>query len=760
MKRPAIILILLNLTLFLQSQPVGSWSDHLSFFSARNIAVSQGKIFTSTGEALLVYDRGSSELTKLTRVQGLSETGISTIAWSQEQNLLVIAYNNANVDIIRERTVYNIPDIERKYIPGNKQSYRIRTNGKYAYLATSFGIVVIDLAKMEISDTWRPGDESGTPEIFDLTFSSGFIYAATSSGVYYALATDTGLSYFGNWQRVAGLPSPQGEYNAIVSSSGNIYVNRTGQYFTADSVYRIAGSASLFSTEPGIMNLSFDLFPGGFIISSKSEARVFGADGILIKNVNSYNPGTPDIAQAVSDGSDIWIADRSKGLVRGENMTAFTTLNLPGPYTNDVNFMTSSGGRTFIAGGGVDNAWNNIWRTFEVFSYDAGSWHSSYIPALQDPMRILPDPSDRTHYWVSSWGHGLLEFKDDSIVQKFDDSNSPLKTIIPGRPYSRVCGLAMDNERNIWMTQTGVPGTIKVLRPDKTWIVNPMTINAPTVGDILITRSGIKWVILPRGYGLFVLDDNKTPDVFTDDRTRQFLVRDVDSHVISNIYSIAEDLEGNIWVGTDQGPAIYNNPDKIFGEDTRAFRVKIPRNDGTGLADYMLGTETVTSIAVDGANRKWLGTYSSGAYLLSPDGTTKIASYNTDNSPILSNSVFAVSVDSKSGEVWFGTSKGVISVRGDATTGSDAFRNVYSFPNPVRETFQGNVTITGLMRNTQIRITDVSGNLVYRATSDGGQATWDLTTYNGQRVSTGVYLVFCASEDGSQSCVIKMLVIK
>ena len=191
------------------------------------------------------------------------------------------------------------------------------------------------------------------------------------------------------------------------------------------------------------------------------------------------------------------------------------------------------------------------------------------------------------------------------------------------------------------------------------------------------------------------------------------LVEDSENKVISYIYSIAEDLDGNIWVGTDQGPLIYYNPEKIFDDDLKAFRIKIPRNDGTGLADYMLGTESITSIAVDGANRKWLGTISSGAYLLSPDGTTLLKSYNEQNSPILSNSIVSLAVDNITGEVWFGTSKGVQSVRGDATVGEEMFSNVYTFPNPVREDYSGNVTITGLMRDSQIRITDISGNLVY-----------------------------------------------
>jgi ligand-binding sensor domain-containing protein len=677
-----------------------------------------------------------------------------------EQNALIVAYSSTNIDIIRDRIVTNIPDIKLKYIPGNKQIYKIKTLGKYAYLASSFGIVVIDISKAEIYDTWKPGDESGTPEIYDVTFTTDRVYAATSAGVYFAGISNPGLSYFGNWTLVAGLPMPQGSYNEIISSQDKIFVNHTVEFNTTDSLFEINGGISLFFTQPGTTITSLDSFVGGFTVSSRSAAWVYNSAGILLKTVDSYNPGSPDISQAVADNGNIWIADNSNGLIRGENMTSFTRFTLPGPYTNNVSFLTSLGGKTFISGGAVDNAWNNVWRSLQVFINEANLWHSDLSYDLHDPMRILPDPGDLNHYWVSTWGHGLLEFRNDSIIQKYDDSNSPLRTIIPGKPYSRVCGIAYDKDKNIWMTQTGVPGTIKVLRPDRTWITNPITIDVPSVGDLLISRSGLKWIVLPRGYGLAVLDDNNTPGIFNDDRYKQFLIKDNDNHIIANIYSIAEDLDGNIWVGTDEGPAIYYNPDRIFDDDPRAFRVKIPRNDGTGLADYMLGTEIITSIAVDGGNRKWLGTFSSGAYLLTADGTKKLVNYNEENSPILSNTVVSVSVDNKTGEVWFGTANGVISVRGDATAGMDAFRDVYSFPNPVREDYHGNVTITGLIRNTQVKITDVSGNLVYSTVSDGGQATWDLTTYNGKRVSTGVYLVFCASEDGSKSTIIKMLVIR
>ena len=195
-----------------------------------------------------------------------------------------------------------------------------------------------------------------------------------------------------------------------------------------------------------------------------------------------------------------------------------------------------------------------------------------------------------------------------------------------------------------------------------------------------------------------------------------------------------------------------------LSDDVRGYRIKVPRNDGSGLADYMLGTESITSIAVDGANRKWLGTKSSGAYLLSSDGTTMLKNYNEENSCLFSDSIATVAIDNVTGEVWFGTSEGVVSVRETATSGKKEYQDVYSFPNPVREDYQGNVTITGLIKDTQVKITDVSGNLVFETSSEGGQASWDLTTYNGKRVATGVYIVFCANIDGSKSTVTKILV--
>ncbi len=740
--------------------PVGTWTDHLVYSTARNIAAGSEEIYASTGSSLIVYNREYDELRKMSRVNGLTETSISTISWSEEYGALIIAYSSTNIDILKDNLIYNIPDISRKYIPGKKDINRIRISGKYAYLACSFGIVVIDIVKHEIYDTWKPGNGTDNPEIWDIAFGEGKVYAATGAGVYSADLNNPGLSYFGNWTIINSLPEPGGKYTAAVFSGNKLYVNQTGKYFPGDYIYMIGSGTSLLSQTAGVFNISFDKASDGFTVASGKSVRYFHDDGSPPATISSYPWGIPGASQAIEDQGDIWIADISSGLVKGENMTDFTALTIPGPLTNNAISITAYNGKTIICAGGVDASWNNLTRPFQISLYENNAWTKIQYNDVYDAMRAFIDPLDNNHFFVTSWGSGLLEYMDNELIHRYKDDNSPLQTIIPGAPYVRLCGMAMDKNRNLWVTGSEVPGTLKALKPDEEgWIVNPATMEVYTVGDVIITRSGIKWTVLPRGNGLFIMDDNDTPDYFADDLYKQMYLTDPDGKVITYVYCVTEDLEGNIWVGTDQGPLIYYNPDKIFEEEIKAFRIKIPRDDGTGLADYVLGTESITSIAVDGANRKWLGTMSSGAYLLSPDGTQRLKNYNEQNSPILSNSISSVAVDNKTGDVWFATSLGVISVRGDATAGKEEFSGVYSFPNPVREDFVGNVTVTGLMKDTQIRITDISGNLVYETVSDGGQASWDLKTYNGLRVATGVYLVFCASSDGSKTAVTKILVI-
>lgn len=270
--------------------------------------------------------------------------------------------------------------------------------------------------------------------------------------------------------------------------------------------------------------------------------------------------------------------------------------------------------------------------------------------------------------------------------------------------------------------------------------------------------------------GICVFDDNGTLTNQTDDKSTfisDFIYPETDKNNQTtavkvspgSILCMAQDKNGVVWVGTEQGPFLFSNLTKVFDTDYTCSRVKIPRNDSTNLADYLLKDEKIKAIAIDGANRKWIGTESSGVYLMSENGQETIQHFTTSNSPLLSNDILSIAINPKSGEVYFGTGLGIISYQGDAVEAGETFGDVHAYPNPVREGYNGVITITGLVKDTQVKITDIAGNLVCETVSNGSIAIWDGKDVHGRKVSTGVYLAICANADGTQSTITKILVI-
>lgn len=762
--RSIFIIIILVFTVRTAAQgPVGSWTDRLSYAVSYDVTAGSGRVWSSSGSSVLVWDLDSDIASSISRVNGLSETRISSIAWAEEEESLIIVYSNTNVDIIKKGVVTNIPDIKNKYIPGLKEIYSITVTGSRALLSGSFGIVVVDIRGRVIADTWRPGPDGDNNTVYQTAILGDRAYAATEEGVFSAPVARAGLSYYGNWERMTELNAPGEKYSAVASTASSLFICRPGVPGTADSLFRVVPGqhASLILSEPGVKVRSVDSSGDGVAVSLTSAITFFSAAGEKIREITTYGWSAPNPRRVITYAGYTWIADASNGLISASASSEFRSHTLPGPYTNNVADITFNGSEAYITGGTVDNAWNNVYRPFQVFINSGDEWESNilYGSADRDAMRVIAVPGDQDHYFVSSWGNGVYEFDGITLVNNFNQYNSPLTSIFPGSAFSRVCGLAFDNDMNLWMTQSGVPGNIKVLMKDGTWRVTLVDIDCPVAGDMLIAHNNYIWVILPRGYGMLVYDPHRTPGDLSDDRYMQLQVQDADGHVMNNLFSLAEDLDGNIWVGTDAGPVVYYSPEKIFDGTSPATRVKVPRNDGSGLADYLLGTETITAIAVDGANRKWFGTMSSGAYLVSEDGRQQILGFNASNSPLLSDNIVTIAINGLNGEVWLGTDAGIVSFRGNAITGREDYSGMYVFPNPVREDFGGDVTITGLVEYSTVKITDISGNLVFETISNGGQASWNLMNYKGDRVASGIYLVFVTNSDGSVSAVTKFMVI-
>lgn len=267
-----------------------------------------------------------------------------------------------------------------------------------------------------------------------------------------------------------------------------------------------------------------------------------------------------------------------------------------------------------------------------------------------------------------------------------------------------------------------------------------------------------KWIMLFGSSGILVYNDNNTIDNTSDDRVTRLTTSLGSGNLPSAaVYSFAEDLDGEVWVGTDKGLAVFYNPGSIFSGDNYDAQVITIEQDST--AQHLLAFETVTAIAVDGANKKWVGTQKAGVFLFSDDGQKEIHHFTAENSPLLSNTITDIVIDGNTGEVFFGTDMGICSYKGFATTGEDKYQGVYAYPNPVPPGYTGYIGVKGLTRNSWIKVTDISGNLIYETRSEGGQAVWNGKNFNGEKAKSGVYPVIAISEDGSEKVVTKILIV-
>ncbi|NQU80280.1 MAG: T9SS type A sorting domain-containing protein [Bacteroidetes bacterium] len=759
----SIIFLLLPL-LFIKGQiAIGEWRDHLPYMHAKKVALSEDNVFCATGQSVFKYNISGNNLEKLSRVEGLSDIGISSINFSNELNLLLIAYENSNLDIIQDNNIINLSDIKRKQIPGLKTINNILFSDEYAYLSCSFGIVVVNIEKHEIKDTYYIGNEGARINVFDMAFDGFYLYAATEQGVFRAPYNDPNLFFYATWENIA--KSGNGNiYNQIVCFRNKIFINQTNESIATDSIFIITDTTrQLFNFKHEFKNYSFRCGQDYFVISSDKIVRIFDKDLILTREIDDYGYGYPSAMDAIIDISGtIWIADGNSGLVKSREQNYFDGIYPNGPYTTNAFDLAADNSIVCAVGGGINSSWGGIYKNGEIFIFQNEQWQSILNYSVHDAVNVLIDPANSTRLYVGTWGNGILVYENGEISEHFSPSNSSLESMIPGEPYVRIGGMGFDKNHNLWVTNSGVNNPVSVKTNSGNWFSLPYStrINSPLQGNILLTKYEHKWIVLPKGNGLFAFDEKGTFENTNDDNWRKFSVKDTEGESFNNIFSIAEDLDGNIWVGTDQGPLVYYSPENVFSENSFvAQRIKIPRNDDSGLADYMLGTETITVIEVDGANRKWIGTENAGVFLLSEDGTKQIYSFNSNNSPLFSDRISSIALDHNTGEVFFGTDKGLISFRSTSTSGSKNFNEVYVFPNPVRENYTGPVTISRLVSNVNVKITDIAGNLVFETTALGGQAIWDGKNLNGDRVQTGVYLVFCSNEDGTETHVTKLLFI-
>ncbi len=737
---------------------IGQWRTHLPYQNANKVMLTDDKAFCSTTGGLFYYNLEDNSVQTISKADGLSDNGVVAMQWSEENGLAVVAYENANVDIISGNDIINVPDIMNKQLPGNKAVNHIYFIDRKAYLSCGFGIVVLDLENIEITDTYYIGDNGEKLAVNQLTSDDTYFYAATESGIKRARMDNAFLIDYHSWENLEELPDPTGEYTAIEQFNDRLFVVHHDAVSDEDELLYYNGTWNIYPLSENQCN---ELHVSGneLIITGKEKVSIMSENFLIVKE---YQGGAPK-STAVDETGTLWIADYGRGLVR---VSAGEEKNIQpnGPYSTIAYRMEDKRGKLYSVSGGVTPIYNNVFRPGILMQFNKERWRSSINYDFQDLISIAVDPRDENHVFAASWGYGLVEYKDGEPVEVYNETNSSLQNAVPGQNVVRIGGVTYDDDNNLWMTNTAVQEPISVLKNDGTWKsfrAGGKLSSFAALGEIIYTEYGHLWGIIPKGNGLFAINFNGTIDNEEDDEYKLVSVKDENGKVITNeVFSIAEDHDGNIWLGTNQGILVFYSPERLFTQGSVFAReICIPRDDGTDYCDPLLKTEKVTSIEVDGANRKWLGTADGGAFLVSSNGLNQLYYFNTTNSPILSNSILDICVEGVSGEVFFGTEKGIISFRGEATEGDDIYSDVVVFPNPIRSDYDGPIAIRGLVAETTVKITDISGNLVREIESDGGQAIWDGKDFRGKRVATGPSLVFLANSDANRAAVTKLMVI-
>ena len=745
---------------------IGHWRTHLPYQKVVAVEPIGQKVFAATNYELFYYDKEDNSIHILNKINGLSDVGISTMGYCESQRKLLVAYTNANIDLVDiEGNVSNMSDIKDKNIMGNKNINNVFFDGDLAYVSCGFGIVVFDLKKEEVKDTYYIGNQGDAANVTDVAFFNGKIYASTDNGIYYASQNASNLANYAAWTFDNTLIHPHFAYTEMEVFNNKLFLNYDGGY-DKDTLFVNDGNLWDYFEKTNVSQ-KFELraYDDKFVITNRYEVRIYDNNFNLIQRINSPGGNIQPLSTAIDHNGNYWIGDTHRGLIMTDNGWNNMDVLPNGPASSNVFQLQAFDDQVWIATGGHAPNWGNRYMREGVARFD-GQWtifNSTTMSELEpyiDFVCTATNPKEPSETYVGTWGKGILKLKNNELVEVYNADNSSLDYWLADPTKINISGLGFDSKGNLWAANTGANCLLSAMEPNGTW--HPFNLGSTSsgidIGVMVIDKYDYKWIITRQGT-LIVFNDGGTLDNTSDDQVAYLNKGTGSGGLLGTVNCLAVDRDGVIWVGTSDGPCLFEDSRKIFTETNYdATTKRVPRNDGTGQEDDLFKGSSVLSMAVDGANQIWFG-LESGVSLMSFEQRPKeIQYFTTDNSPLFENSVTTMAI-AKDGDVFFGTSTGVISFRGDAADPDPEITDVIAYPNPVRQGFTGYVGIKGLVANSLVRITTVDGNFVTQLMSEGGQAVWDLTTIDGRKVSPGVYFIFTSTKSGTYRFATKILVL-
>ena len=768
------ILIILLLPVTASAQELFTWQTYPSYSVCTKNVPAGNRVYALMESKLMAYDTDDQSITTWSAQTGLSDVSISDIAYCEQAHRIVLVYDNGNIDLLStddDADVINLAQLKNSSMQGREVN-SITIHGQLLYLSTGFGVVVIDAEQHVILNTYQLG-----LSVAQCAVTDGYILAATAKGIWRGDRTKN-LQDRNNWQQV----NPSMNISMMVYYDGYLWVCINGKVHRSKDLGQ--SFESVMSLTPKYMTVDGDVM----IIGHATYMHIYRSADSYIWISNTF-PWSDIHAK----GKTYWASCGNSGLqayeLQSDKSFTLTAANIhPNSPLHDYAYhLRFAGDKLLVAGGSYNYSSVSLPGTAMILEPD-GTWvnfDEASATAIANPPSshyvdvtdIVQDPADEHHYYVGTGRDGIFEFRDGICTAQHHSTNSPLASILPTNKnpnhFVVANGLTYDNEGNLWMLNPseGQNDTIiRIMRPNGTWLgLHYSELEDITAMDnITFDSRGWAWINSRRMYGrgIFCLDYNGTVGTRSDDRhilRGAFQNQDGTSYSPDEFYCIVEDTDGSIWIGTNLGPFRVDNPEDFFSNTFTYEQVKVARNDGSGLADYLLNSIPIRSMAIDGAGRKWFGTNSNGVYLVSSDCQEQIYHFTTANSPLPSNDVDAIAIDGTSGRVFFATPRGLCSFVADATSPVDELTDddqLYVFPNPVYPDYEGPITVRGLAADSEVKILSATGQLIYRGYSNGGTFTWMGTNQRGARVATGIYLVVASMPDGSKAVSTKIAIVR
>lgn len=735
------------------SQTAGSWTSYAAFRQAGYVAVADGAVYCAQTSGLFAYDPVRKTLDPKTKADGLSEAGITAMAWDATTGTVVVGYASGTIDLLSGRRLHTVDAVRKQTQYAGRSIRHIYCRAGTAYLSCDFGLLVVDLAKRRLVSTCLIGSAGQATAVYGAALFGDRLYAATEEGLKSAPVSGANLADYSAWQAVALPAALQGTKCSVAAGGQRLVVlsmQGACQAYdgTAWRAVDLPGRAEAYSLQECDGWFYATRRDGVYVLDDRAEIR---------RSITSY--AGLDFAPRAAAGrgtSTVWVADGLNGLVTCEEGLPETACAPNGPAQLFTGRMFCTDGLLYAAGGGTDLSGGGLHRPGAIHVLSGGTWTSFFHESAEDFVSVAVSPRDASKWAAAAWETGVVSYVRQQPAEVYTAGNSPLTAYPGGGPEPG--DVRYDAQGNLWVAQTYSQTPVAVLTPEGQWHAFDWPYSG-RAGRLFFDDGGRGW--LYGGQGLLLFSDGGTPADASDDRHIAFNPTSAYGAVLSTVNCLAQDRNGTVWAGTESGVVLYPNPEQLLsGQGLTGSHILVQGIEEPDKMYPLLGDEPVLSVAVDGANRKWIGTATSGVFLLSSDNKQIIRHFTASNSPLPDDRVTDICLSGQSSEVWFNTPLGLVSYTSDAVAPQGSLDQVYVYPNPVRPEYTGDITVTGLLEGTDVRITDVSGRLVYRTVSKGGQVVWNGRLPDGRRPATGVYLVFCAASDGSESAVTKLMFVR